>query len=96
MDRTSYQSVSYTHLDVYKRQLLFFHQLKRESDYAECLDVDQRGLRSVARAMRHAFGGECQGAFWFTTYEGAINAELFAELLKKMTKHRKKPAPRAG
>ena len=37
--------------------LLFFHQLKRESDYAECLDVDQRGLRSVARAMRHGIGG---------------------------------------
>ena len=36
--------------------LLFFHQLKRESDYADCLAVDQRGLRSMARNMRHAFG----------------------------------------
>ncbi|MBK7565607.1 MAG: ATP-dependent RNA helicase HrpA [Propionivibrio sp.] len=36
--------------------LLFFHPLKRESDYADCLAVDQRGLRSMARNMRHAFG----------------------------------------
>ena len=72
---------------------MFFHQLKRESDYADCLAVDQRGLRSVARAMRHGIGGECQGAFWSTTYEGGINAELFAELLKKMMKYRKKPVP---
>jgi transposase len=32
-----------------------------------------------------------KGAFWFCLYEGALNAELFVELLKKMMRHRKKP-----
>lgn len=31
------------------------------------------------------------GAFWFCTYEGGLNAELFVELLKKMMDRRKKP-----
>jgi transposase len=31
------------------------------------------------------------GAFWFCTYEGALNAELFVELLKQMMKYRRKP-----
>jgi transposase len=32
-----------------------------------------------------------QGAFWFCVYEGALNGELFVELLKKMMHRRKKP-----
>lgn len=32
-----------------------------------------------------------RGAFWFCTYEGALNAELFVELLQKMMQYRKKP-----
>jgi len=32
-----------------------------------------------------------KGAFWFCIYEGALNAELFVDLLKKMMRHRKKP-----
>ncbi len=31
------------------------------------------------------------GAFWFRTYEGALNAELFIELLENMMKYRRKP-----
>ena len=31
------------------------------------------------------------GAFWFCIYEGALNAELFVELLKRMMFNRKKP-----
>jgi transposase len=31
------------------------------------------------------------GAFWFCTYEGALNAELFVEVLRKMMHYRKKP-----
>ena len=30
------------------------------------------------------------GAFWFCTYEGALNAELFVELLQQMMKYRRK------
>jgi transposase len=32
-----------------------------------------------------------QGAFWFCVYEGALNGELFIELLKKMMHRRRKP-----
>jgi transposase len=32
-----------------------------------------------------------KGAFWFCTYEGGLNAELFVELLQKMMHRRKKP-----
>ena len=32
-----------------------------------------------------------KGAFWFCTYEGALNAELFVELLQQMMKYRRKP-----
>ena len=34
--------------------------------------IDQRG-----------FGGNAKGAFWYCTYEGALNAELFVELLQR-------------
>lgn len=32
-----------------------------------------------------------KGGFWFCTYAGALNAELFIELLRQMMRHRKKP-----
>lgn len=32
-----------------------------------------------------------QGAFWFCVYEGALNGELFVELLKKMMHRRRNP-----
>jgi len=31
------------------------------------------------------------GAFWFSTYEGALNAESFVGLLQRMMRYRKKP-----
>ena len=31
------------------------------------------------------------GAFWYCTYEGGLNAELFVTLLRKMMRHRSKP-----
>lgn len=45
----------------------------------------QRQSISAASAVN------AKGAFWFCTYEGALNAELFVELLKKMMRHRKRP-----
>ena len=45
----------------------------------------QRQSISAASAVN------AKGAFWFATYEGGLNAELFVELLKKMMKYRKKP-----
>lgn len=45
----------------------------------------QRQSISAASAVN------AKGAFWFCTYKGALNAELFVELLKKMMRHRKKP-----
>lgn len=45
----------------------------------------QRQSISAASAVN------AKGAFWFSTYEGGLNADLFIELLKKMMKYRKKP-----
>ncbi len=44
----------------------------------------QRQSVSAASAMT------AQGAFWFCVYEGALNGELFVELLKKMMHRRRK------
>ena len=45
----------------------------------------QRQSISAASAVN------ANGAFWFRTYEGALNAELFVELLEQMMHRRKKP-----
>lgn len=45
----------------------------------------QRQSVSAASAVN------ARGAFWFQIYQGALNAELFVELLKRMMRHRKKP-----
>jgi len=45
----------------------------------------QRQSISAASAVN------ANGAFWFCTYEGGLNAELFIELLGQMMKHRRKP-----
>lgn len=45
----------------------------------------QRQSISAASAVN------ANGAFWFCTYEGALNAELFIALLQKLMKYRKKP-----
>ena len=45
----------------------------------------QRQSISAASAVN------AKGGFWFATYQGALNAELFIELLKKMMKGRSKP-----
>ena len=45
----------------------------------------QRQSISAASAV------SAKGAFWFATYKGALNSELFVELLKKLMHRRKKP-----
>jgi transposase len=45
----------------------------------------QRQSISAASAVN------AKGGFWFATYQGALNAELFIELLKQMMKGRRKP-----
>ena len=32
-----------------------------------------------------------RGGFWYCTYQGGLNAELFIRLLRRMMRHRKKP-----
>src|ERR1019366_8613065 len=32
-----------------------------------------------------------KGAFWYSTYQGGLNAQLFVKLLKQMMRHRSKP-----
>ena len=43
------------------------------------------------QSMSAASAVQVRGAFWFCTYQGALNAELFVDLLKKMMWHRKRP-----
>ncbi len=45
----------------------------------------QRQSISAASAVN------ARGAFWFVTYQGALNAALFVEFLKKLMRHRKRP-----
>ena len=45
----------------------------------------QRQSISAASAVN------AKGAFWYCTYEGGLNAELFVTLLRKMMRHRSKP-----
>jgi len=45
----------------------------------------QRQSISAASAVN------AKGAFWFCTYEGALNAEMFIELLQETMKYHSKP-----
>src|SRR5260221_3923543 len=47
--------------------------------------LGQRQSISAASAVN------ARGAFWFVTYQGALNAALFVEFLKKLMRHRKRP-----
>jgi transposase len=49
--------------------------------------VERPGQRQSVSA---ASAVTAQGAFWFCVYEGALNGELFVELLKKMMHRRRK------
>jgi transposase len=50
--------------------------------------VERPGQRQSVSA---ASAVTAQGAFWFCVYEGALNGELFVELLKKMMHRRRTP-----
>jgi transposase len=43
------------------------------------------------QAISAASAVNARGAFWFCTYEGALNAELFVELLAQMMRYRSQP-----
>lgn len=50
--------------------------------------VERPGQRQSISA---ASAVNAKGAFWFCTYKGALNAELFVILLKKMMRYRRRP-----
>jgi hypothetical protein len=50
--------------------------------------VQRHGQRQSISA---ASAVNAKGAFWFCTYEGALNAELFVTLLKTMMRYRRRP-----
>lgn len=50
--------------------------------------VERPGQRQSISA---ASAVNAKGAFWFCTYKGALNAELFVVLLKKMMRYRRRP-----
>ena len=50
--------------------------------------VERPGQRQSIRA---ASAVNARGGFWFQTYEGGLNAELFVQLLRRMMRRRTKP-----
>jgi len=50
--------------------------------------VERPGQRQSISA---ASAVNARGAFWYCTYEGGLNAELFVALLRKIMRHRSKP-----
>lgn len=50
--------------------------------------VERPGQRQSISA---ASAVNARGAFWYCTYQGGLNAELFITLLRQMTRHRSKP-----
>ena len=53
--------------------------------------IDRPSQRQSMSAASAASAVNAKGGFWFATYQGALNAELFIELLKKMMRVRSKP-----
>ena len=50
--------------------------------------VERPGQRQSISA---ASAVNARGGFWYCTYQGGLNAELFIRLLRRMMRHRKKP-----
>ena len=50
--------------------------------------VERPGQRQSISA---ASAVNARGGFWYCTYQGGLNAELFVRLLRRMMRHRKKP-----
>jgi transposase len=50
--------------------------------------VERPGQRQSISA---ASAVNSKGAFWYCTYQGGLNAELFVDLLRRMMRHRTKP-----
>jgi transposase len=57
--------------------------VKGQTPVVEC--PGQRQSISAASAVNS------KGAFWYCTYQGGLNAELFVSLLQQMMRHRTKP-----
>jgi len=75
-----------------------FSGMSPDSVPTQCMQDVGRSWTHTRRAAtrttpihQRGFAVNAKGAFWFSTYEGGLNAELFIELLKKMMKYRKKP-----
>ncbi len=50
--------------------------------------IERRGQR---QSISTASAVSARGAFWYCTYQGGLNAELFVTLLRQMMRHRSKP-----
>src|SRR4029453_18869495 len=78
-------------------QLFFWDESGFRADAVHGKTWGRRGKTPVVQrpgqrqSMSAASAVQARGAFWFCTYQGALNAELFIELLKKMMRHRKRP-----
>ena len=80
-----------------KADIFFWDESGFRADAVHGKTWGVRGRRPVVhrpgerQSISAASAVSAKGAFWFCTYAGALNAELFIELLKQMMRHRKKP-----
>jgi transposase len=80
-----------------KAEIFFWDESGFRADTVHGKTWGVRGRRPVVhrpgerQSISAASAVSAKGAFWFCTYAGALNAELFIELLKQMMHHRKKP-----
>jgi transposase len=78
-------------------QILFWDESGFRADTVHGKTWAPRGKTPVVnrpgqrQSISAASAVNAKGGFWFATYQGGLNAELFIELLKKMMKHRSKP-----
>ena len=77
--------------------ILFWDEAGFRADTVHGKTWGVRGQTPVVRrpGQRQSFSAasavNANGAFWFCTYDGALNAELFMVLLQQLMKYRRKP-----
>lgn len=80
-----------------KADVFFWDESGFRADAVHGKTWDVRGQTPVVerpgqrQSISAASAVNAKGGFWFCTYAGALNAELFVVLLRKMMRHRKRP-----
>ncbi len=80
-----------------RAEIHFWDESGFRADHVQGKTWAQKGQTPVVhvpgqrQSVSAASAVSAKGAFWFATYQGALNGELFVALLKKLMHRRKKP-----